>query len=76
LKNSVMRSSLFGDGAGASDASLAAAVLVQIANDKAAAKSRAARDTAVRCNICRVRVFIFGLSRGQTTGEFDELVND
>jgi hypothetical protein len=51
LKNSVMRSSLFGVGAGTLAAWLAAAVLVQIANDKAAASSRPARDNAVQCNI-------------------------
>ena len=31
---------------------LAAVVLVQIANDKAAVKSRPACDPAVQCNIC------------------------
>jgi hypothetical protein len=62
-----MRSSLFGDGAGTLAAWLAAAALVQIANDKVAARSRPARTPAVQCNICRVGVFIFGLCRGQSS---------
>ena len=55
-KNSVMRSSFCGEGAGAW---LAADVPVQIANDKAAQASRPVREPAVRRNIWRAGMFMF-----------------
>ena len=60
-----MRWSLFGEGEGTLAVWSAAVVLMKIADDKAAAKSRPVCDPALHCSICRASVFIFfWLSRG------------
>jgi hypothetical protein len=50
LKNSVMRSSLAAEGAGASAAWLASIVLIQIATEKVATAIRPAREAAMQRN--------------------------
>ena len=60
-----MRWSLFGEGEGTLAVWSAAVVVMKIADDKAAAKSRPVCDPALHCGICRASVFIFfWLSRG------------